>query len=236
LDTQTEQSDELIAEPDSEDVILSESQQGATINLKKMSKKTITIAAVAAVAVIAIVIIIFQLMQKGRAAEMRQEYIDNLTNARYTMLMGAADAENLCNLTKTVWYNTIHKELDADTNKYTVNGYVEGITKYSKDEINDDFNTSLATLYSDASTISAVNGIKENREEVAALMKLLQNPTDEFVSAYNTLDTMYSYYYNLTGLAISPSGSLTTYSSNFSEYDSGCMEYYNKLDLQIPEK
>lgn len=37
----------------------------------------------------------------------------------YTMLDGAAKAENAGNLIKSVWYNAIYEERDTETDKYT---------------------------------------------------------------------------------------------------------------------
>lgn len=155
----------------------------------------------------------------------RSQYIENLWLARITMLTGAADAESLCNLTKSVWYNTIYEESSSDTDEYTkTNG-----------RFNDDFNDSLAALYSASSTLDAIREIEANQSEVADIIRALQNPPEDLAVCYSTIDAMYEEYQGLTNLAISPSGSLTSYAEEFRSYDNNFIKYYEKLETQIPE-
>lgn len=190
-------------------------------------KKSIIYLAVIVVVIVGIVAGIFVMKMSAEKQE-RAEYISNLSLVRITMLSGAAEAESLCNLTKSVWYNTIYKESDSKTDKFTKtkSGY----------SFNSDFNTSLSLLYSDDETKTTVEKIKENQETVSGLMKDLQNPPEDLSACYTTVDSMYEAYQNLTGLAISPSGSLTTFSEDFREADSDFMKYYQKLEMQIPDQ
>ena len=145
------------------------------------------------------------------------------------MLSGAADAEGLGNLTKAVWYNTIYEEYDIETDKYTKD-------ENSSYKFNDDFNTSLSKLYADDSTKETIKKIEENQSSVSDLMKAIQNPTEEFKACYDTMSETYDAYLRLTSLAISPSGSLQSYSENFNSADDDFITLYNKLETQIPEK
>ena len=156
----------------------------------------------------------------------RSEYIENLENFLYTALSGAADAEEVCNLTKAVWYDTIYEEYDSETIAYTqTNG-----------KFHDDFNDSLTKLYSSTSIKTAVAGIKENLETVDDLYKSLLNPEEDFEDCFEEVEALYSTYYYLTKLAISPSGSLKSYSENLAEYDDEFISHYDKLKLLIPEE
>lgn len=161
------------------------------------------------------------------AAAKRAEYIDTLNIVQLTMLRGAADAESICNLTRAVWHDTIYKEFDSETFKYT---------QKSSGGYNSDFNVSLRALYADQKIIDQISAIEENQASVQTLMKKLQNPEEEFKICYETVTNMYSAYSQLTNLAVSPSGSFNTYSDNFQEYDNECIKYYEELKTQIPEK
>lgn len=161
-----------------------------------------------------------------KKAEARAEYIETLNEFILTALYGGADAEKTCNLTKSVWYDTIYEEYDSETAPYT----------QSNGKFHDDFNTSLAKLYSSSYYQNAVADIKDNRSKVDELYKKLLNPDDEFRKCFEEVEALYSAYYGLTKLAISPSGSLTSYSEDFSEYDNEFMTHYDKLKLLIPEK
>ena len=153
-------------------------------------------------------------------------YQDNLTLASYSMLLGAAKAEDCCSLIHDVWYNTIFEVDSSKTNKYTKeSGY-----NYL---FHDDFNTSLKALFSDNSFKEDIWYIEDNQKDVAELMKSLINPPDEYKEAYETLRKCYDAYLEFTNLALSPSGNLTTYTSKINDADSTFLNCYNALSLYI---
>lgn len=155
----------------------------------------------------------------------RSEYIENIKDFHYATLTGAADAERICNLTKSVWYDTIYEVYDVETAPYTrTNG-----------EYHDDFNDSLAKLYSSTEVKTAVSDIKSNQETVDNLYKKLLNPEPEFKDCFEEAEALYNAYYDLTKLAISPTGSLKSYSENLAAYDDDFISHYDKLKLLIPE-
>lgn len=158
--------------------------------------------------------------------ESYNEYIDNLVQIQILMLSGGSDAESLCNLTLRVWGNAISKDSDSETDKYTQKGF--GIWN--------DFNTALAKLYADNSTISIVSKIESNQIEVKNLMKEMQNPPEGLDKCYDTTSDLYEAYKILTDLAKSPSGSYKDFGTNKNNAISDFMSAYEKLDNQIPEK
>jgi hypothetical protein len=176
--------------------------------------------------VVAAVIIALVLTGRHKAEKAREEYIDNLQLAQYTMLLGAADAESICNLTRSVWYNTIFEESDPETDPYTKSGYL----------FNEDFNTSLIALYADPETQEAIAELESNQELVGTLMVSLTEPPEEFEHCYSIVQEMYDAYISLTNLAITPSGSLTTYSEDFGTLDSTFIQLYDELSLYLPEE
>ena len=159
------------------------------------------------------------------AAEARSAYIEALNDLVWESLDGAAEAETMCNLTYMVWYDTIYEEYRSETAEYTRSGSV----------YHDDFNTSLAKLYTADGTMSTCAEIEANQAVVENLMKSLQSPTDEFEKCYDVAMALYSAYNKLTDLALEPQGSLRDYGDNFAEYVSDYMDAYDKLDLLIPE-
>ncbi len=200
---------------------------GINLSIKKNEKyRTLFIGIFVLALLIAIVIISIMAQRSRDAKNARNDYIDDLASIRSVMLSGAADAEKLCNLTHDVWYNTIYEEFDIDTDPFTRNDT----------GFNDDFNDSLSALYSDESTKTKISEIESNRYSVDAIMKKLLNPTGEFSACYDTLDALYDAYCGLTNLATSPSGSLTSFTESYREYDNDFVKYYEKLGNQIPEK
>lgn len=158
--------------------------------------------------------------QKKINEENLANYQDYMNDAAMKMIEGAAQAEYCGNLIKEVWSDTINEEhYNSSTSKYIKTKY--GYTS--------DFNTSLNTLLEDEDFSKKIILIKNNREDVDEIMKKLINPSEEHKEAYATLKEYYDNYYSLTELAISPTGSLTTYSSNFNQADTDTVKSYNKM-------
>lgn len=191
----------------------------------EQKKKILIGGLVSVVSIVAIIVVMF-VVNHYKTTVARDAYIENLRLVQTHMLSGGSVAEAMCNLTKSVWYNTIYEEVDSKTDAYTM----------TSGKFNRDFNDSLKALYADPKVIASVDQLKENRETVAALMNDLQNPPDNLQACYSTVESMYDAYLGFTDLAISPTGSLKTYSEEFRTYDSDLIKYYEKLDTQIPAK
>lgn len=198
------------------------------IKVKNKTKKIIIISIIALLVIILIAvfgIMIKKASDKKKAEAIHAEYSVNLNSITLEMLTGASKAESAGNLIKKVWYNAIYKEYDTETNEYTrPNGYWVN-----------DFNEALGNLFSDSSFNSTISAIEENQDNVDTLMKSLKNPPDEFSEAYQNLKTMYDAYVTFTNLVTSPSGSLQTFSNNFNDADSKCINAYNALKLYLSD-
>ena len=195
---------------------------------RKKKKIIISVIAISFVifAIIAIVCVVNVTNQKkeeeaAEAARVKaaNNYATNLELASFTMLTGASTAEEAGTLIHDVWYDTIFDEYNADTSKYTSG--------------NSDFNDSLSELFSDEEFQDKIASIKSNQDTVKELMQELTNPPAEYEEAYNTLKDYYDAYLELTNLAISPSGSLQSYTDDFNEADSNVLKYYNAMDVYI---
>lgn len=187
-----------------------------------ISKKVIIIAIVAIVAIIA-AIFGTKYIQEKKAIEEAENYGKKLETLTYTMLNGAVDAESCGNLTKSVWYNCIYEEYDSTTDKYT--------RKNGWGSFYDDFNDALKNLFSDSSFKKKLESIEENQTQVNSLMKEMKNPPEEWSDAYEDLEEYYDAYLELTNLALNPTGSLSTFSSNFNSADTNVSNLYNKMKM-----
>ncbi|MDR1631205.1 MAG: zinc ribbon domain-containing protein [Oscillospiraceae bacterium] len=191
---------------------------------KKSSKKTLLIVGGAIALVVVVALAVFIGFYSKAKAE-RRAYIENLGKIQAMMLSSGSDAEDLANLTRNVWYNTIYDELDVDTYPYTHD---------SKGKVHSSFNISLGILSRDTEIITQKAGIEAGRQEVTELLALLQDPSKEFAKAYETTDALYDAYLHLTMLAISPSGNYNSYSESVSGAVSEFMAQYDKLKISIP--
>lgn len=157
-------------------------------------------------------------------AEYENNYSKKLSIIADDMLSGAADAESIGNLTLNVWYNSIWKKRDSETDKYTIDG---------TGTFHDDFNDALNALFSDEDVISKEQALAENQTSVLNQMKALKNAPDSMKEAYDALEKCYDAYFRLTDLALHTSGSYNDFSEKFSDADDDFIECYRKLKFYI---
>ena len=167
--------------------------------------------------------------QKHREAEEYsqrvEDYYDDLESVTYTMLDGAAEAEESGNLIKQVWYNAIYKKEDEATDKYTK----------IKNSFVSDFNDALSNLFADIRFSKKISDIEDNQKTVNKLMKKLKNPPDEYKDAYEAVSKLYDAYISLTNCVTDPSGSLQTYSGTFNDADTNTANAYNAMRLYLDD-
>ena len=183
------------------------------------SKHKGIIISIISVTLIAVFILGFSIMQKAKVLE----YYSNMETVSFTMLDGAAKAENAGNLIKSVWYNAIYEKRDVETDKYTMkNG-----------KFVDDFNDALSNLFADENFMNSISEIELNQSNVTDLMKKLRNPPTQYEEAYSVLKNFYDNYLQMTTLVISPTGSLQTFSEDFNTYDTDTVNSYEKMKLYL---
>ncbi len=176
----------------------------------------------AVIAVLAIIAIIIGVTSAVAAQQHEDElatYKSNLTSITSNMLTGAADSESAANLIKSVWRNTIYKESDSKTDKYTKIGR----------HFRSDFNDSLGELFNDPNFDAEISSIKSNKETVKKEFAELANPPEEYKEIYEAVCELYDAYFELVNCAIDPSGNLSSYSSTFSDADSATLKAYEKV-------
>ena len=185
--------------------------------VKKGKKKTVVIS------VIIFLLIVCALGINFTKQAALTEYNANMTEAAQTMLDGAAKAENVGNLVKSVWNNAIYKKRDDTTDKYTMqNG-----------KFVDDFNDALKNLYDDSEQNEIIAEIRDNQNQVAGLMRALKNPPKKYEEAYSILKTFYDNYVKLTNSAVNPTGSLKTFSEDFNRYDTDTVNAFENMKLYL---
>ncbi|MHB0897514.1 MAG: zinc ribbon domain-containing protein [Spirochaetales bacterium] len=153
------------------------------------------------------------------------QYAKNSKEISFKMLMSAGEAESICNLVIEVWQNSIYKKYSSNTDKYT----------RSSSGFYDDFNTSLNKLYNASEFEGKVETLKTSQNEVDKIFLLLKNPNKKNEKVFDTLNELYTTYSSLINLAISPSGSLTTYTNNKNDKVEKYLENSNKLKNLLPE-
>lgn len=204
---------------------------------KKVNKKIIEIIVIVIVLTVAIAGITYKtisdrkekerqeeierdLADKADKERIKKEYKENVVLIISKIYTGATEAEDIGDLTYSVWYNSIWEEKDSKTDKYTMkNG-----------KFNKDFNTSLQNLFNDSEYIKKVSNVKSTQNEVGELMKKLRTPPAGYEETYKLINDVYDSYLTFTNLAINPTGNLTSFSSNYNNAKSDFINQYSKTD------
>ncbi len=185
---------------------------------KRSHKKIIITATVLSIIAISVICTVFVI---GKEKEII--YYDNLENAAYKMIDGAANAESAGNLITDVWYNAIMNEYDDDTDKFTL-----------KDgQFVDDFNDALENLFADEAFLENIYEIRDNQDEVLYLMKQLKSPPAKYKEAYSVLKEYYGNYLSMTNMVISPSGSFQSFSDDLTQADKATASSFDKIKLYL---
>lgn len=155
--------------------------------------------------------------------EQLDTYYNNMEEAAYMMLSGAADSEELGNLIVSVWSNSIYETEDEATDIYTMeNGtFLE------------DFNDALGNLFASDEYAELQQTIEDNKESVTELMKKLVNPPEEYKESYSLLEKYYESYLKFVKHVIDSQGSLNSFSDEFGELDDEVIGYYEKIKLHL---
>ncbi len=163
-------------------------------------------------------------------------YNKNVSLLSASMLSSSTNCESLANLTSKVWYNTIYKQDDKETNKYTINSIYYKDTnyyKYQDYQFNKDFNTSLLRLFNDKK--EEISKIEKESEDIKNKIKELRKTPFVQKELYNALMDFYNTYQELVKISINPSGSYTDYTKNKNEKIENCLTAYERLSTLLPK-
>ena len=201
-----------------------EPQPVPVINTKKKIITIIAILIILSVAGIAGYFEYSRVMQNEAKLKHEEEltkYKNNLYSAVEEMSLGIVWAESASSLIHDVWYNSIHQKRSYKTDKYT--------TDYGI--FYDDFNTALQKLMSSSEFTSKISLVKISQLSTEVWMKSLKNPTEEFKSAYSVLLDLYGAYTELNNLAISPTGTLVSYTTNWNNAYAAFLKYQKMIQI-----
>ena len=152
-----------------------------------------------------------------------EEYQQNYNELTYFMINDAAEAEDLGNLIKSVWYNAIFEKSDAETDRFTK---VKG--KFVRD-----FKDALDNLLTDSDFSRRIDDLSANQQLVKKRMKDMTNPPQGYENAFRALESLYNSYLAFTNFIIRPEGSLESFSEGFSEVDDKFCELYDVAEIYV---
>lgn len=196
-----------------------------SVKIKPKNTKKILAIILAVLAMAALVGTLVFMSNSSQKKKEREEFISLAQEIRDEGLIGAAKCEKVCNLTQSVWYNTIYEESDAETDVYT---------KTSNGSFNPDFNTSLSLLFASTEYTDNVNKIESAEDKLREnLSRMEEIIPEDLKKCYELAETFCKSFYSFVDIASSPTGSLTTYADSFSSIDTEVISNYEELKYEL---
>ncbi|MBQ6231318.1 MAG: hypothetical protein IJJ74_09430 [Eubacterium sp.] len=155
------------------------------------------------------------------------QYMKDYTHTYGEIMRAAEKTEDFGRFYQHVWVDSIYKEDNEETNKYT---------KDENGEFYEDFNDALGKIWSVEDNYLKYKDISDAQSEVQSLMKKLINPPEECKEAYNAIKELYDHYIEFSNLVINPSGqSLQSYTDNFRDADTATANSIDKVKIYIDD-
>ncbi|MBQ6293964.1 MAG: hypothetical protein IJK77_08945 [Lachnospiraceae bacterium] len=178
--------------------------------------------------ILIVLFIAFFIWNEREAAKTKEKletetYQYNYNQLVSSMLSDASQAESMGNLIGKVWNYAILKKADSETDKYTkVNG-----------EFVSDFNDALGNLFNDEEFAKRASELSANQQQIKAAMKNMLTPPKDYENAFKALESMYNAYIAFTDHILNCSGSLKSFSDEFTSLDKKFVEAYKGAELYI---
>ena len=181
-------------------------------------KSWIIIAVIIVVLIASIVVVAYtkhnELELKATVESEKQSYEGSVLCAYYIMEESIETNAYVCELVSKVWRDSI------DGN-------------YSNDEtwmyVTSDANKSIEKLFADENFIPVIESLKELQTSTANYMQYITDPPKGCEELYDNIKGMYYAYMSINEMAIAPSGSLSSYISQYNE----SVEDYKKHRRQL---
>jgi hypothetical protein len=164
----------------------------------------------------------YYLYQQKKEKE-AEKYGEDLNFLVMNMLSTGADAEEMINTYIDVWHDAIFND----------SAEVGGERYY-------DFDSAVAAQKSEFEQDGKIEELQKSLDKTEKELKKLKNPPEEYKEAYELAVDMYKVHREFVGYAISPTGSLQSYSDDArdlsQEYMTNITSKYRKHSLMILKK
>lgn len=152
------------------------------------------------------------------------EYIEKVKKTEETLHDTGLEALAISSLLIDVWRDTIYKETNKNTIKFTTD---------SDGHFNEDFNTSIQKFYSDDIIKEKITTLKNNQDKNTKAVMELRDFPEECENIFNTLKEFSAVVDEAINSAVTPKGTLKDYSSKSVEMSSKFSELARQLKLEI---
>lgn len=159
-------------------------------------------------------------------AETPEEYAMRAMLFRLRMLEIAVTGEEMINLAKSTWSNTIYERLDPKTNPYT-------LRSRNPNKFHDDFNDSLDKLFNSNNFSAKKKTVETERPKLVKELKDFRDHPEGCEHIYAALVEYHDLCDSIIELGANPSGSLKTYGEKIDSVYDNFDKVSNNLNAEI---
>lgn len=187
--------------------------------------------------ILAVLTLVFVLAGCGVSAK---EYGNELQATADEILDNSDEVGNILNMYSTVWsYSIQSKGAIPVEEMMQVTGFDEETVRENfeinvADNIPNDFSINIHSLVAYYESTGKLKEIEEKSNEIKEQISDLNNPKDEFESAYSELLDMYDLSKQYINMATDPNGSLQDFNTNKNELSNNILSKYNRLEVVMP--
>jgi len=177
--------------------------------------------------------------------ELEKEYDAEIRLVVYDMFLQAAEAEGMVNMYLKVWKDSIEMTLDKQRLATSMGIHTSQVDAYIGEPTGSGWSSYYAFKGNFDDAIRCVSKYHENtgkndklvnkKSEIKDKMKELNNPPEKYNKAFDIALELYTLYEKYTDMAISPSGSLVSYSQEAKELSSEIISKYKQFEVMLPE-
>ena len=196
-----------------------------TVPGKRQAKRSLRTPLIIGAVVLAVLIGLFVFLKGKRD---REKYIADLQTAVETIQSSTAETERCGLMIQKVWTNAVSEIRDLETDKYTRNKNGFGSFKTgSRDAVD--------SLLADPDFSARLKGISDDLYQVVSMVNRLGSPPKEYEEAYEDLKALYTAYRRLAKCVTDPTGTLSTFTQEFTAADNDVLACYKTMLTRLAE-
>jgi type II secretory pathway pseudopilin PulG len=217
----------------------------------KNHKKKLVVIGIVILVLIITAFIVYQYTQKNKELQLKEQYSLELNSLVYDIISQSAEAESIINTHSKMWHKVIEETLTIQSISTLLDIQIDELIRlfneYSLDFSKANGNVVTKGKIEGAIYVTNIYFEKEGKtdilvkglDDVTNRIKALNNPPPEYEKASEIAFELYSLYDEYVSLAISPSGSLSSFNERTNQLSSDIIkkskEFNSRMPLELDE-
>jgi len=170
------------------------------------------------------------------------EYNESVQSLSSQILENSTKAEEITNEYSRIWRHSIESRVAIPIPEVEqVTGLDEEIIREhfvinTADNVPEEFSLNVHSLNSYFESTGDLDDLRETAEEIKEEVSNLNNPPEDFEQVYDELLDMFTYSEEYVSLALSPDGSLQSFTEKRNDLSSEILNLSQRIDVLLPNE